>query len=363
MRIQTLHNLDAPAIADEFYANIGKVHGITMSPVMDIHIRTPSGYRSAVLKVYDRRFGVDLRNIYRVHLPHTTESEAAFQSFVRSGKMGPFLDELARLKDESLLPFKPAYLLDDDDSPNYGPDCIARYEAALWQQTAEHFECETRAYRYLADLQGKSIPRVLAHICLMPEPGEVRGDQTMAPYLEVRGILLERNTGYNLSDLPFSPLGLQDPAAWSHIIQTAVDAAEVINRRGIRMEDCGPRKVIVHKDSQSPLIIDFAQCVFKEDLLEIWEGLRAEEKERFRDPFDKGDWVWDPEAEWWLQLAQVDNPGAIGSVMATIVRRDKGIELKFRYPEYAKMALDIRQRARKLDTRVLERKPDDQSNT
>lgn len=347
LRIQILKDFNTPAIPGDAAVIIGKVHSITMSPVMDVTIITPSGvYGRAVLKLYDRRFGVDLRKVRGDYSPHTSRDEAAFQAFVQSGKMELFLDDLAKAKRESMLPVKAAHFLDDNSR-----DRIARFEAALWQETKEHFECETETYKRLSELQGKLVPRMYAHIRLVAQPGDTvsatAGDehQKIAPYLEVKGILLEQISGYGLWDLPISPLAPSDLATWGGIVQTAVDATQAINRHGIVMEDCDPRNVLVDQHSQTPFIIDLAQCAYKDKLLELWEGLGPEEKEDFRDEFDE-EWLWDSEAEWWEQLRQSDNPGAIGSVMATRVRQEKGMELKLRYPDYYKIISDIRERAR-----------------
>jgi hypothetical protein len=163
---------------------------MTMSPVMEIVTNTSSGSEfRAVLKLYDRRFGRDHREIRGQHAPHTTADEVAFQSFVRRGKMEPFLRALKHDKaTEDVAPVPWQYY---DDTP----EGKAMFEAALLQECIEQFECETEAYaRWLSDLQGKLIPRMYAHVYIAPSgpgvPADLLQSQT-AFYFEVRGVLLE----------------------------------------------------------------------------------------------------------------------------------------------------------------------------
>lgn len=90
-------------------------------------------------------------------------------------------------------------------------DHVARFEAALWQKSQEHFACETDTDRRLSELQGKMIANMYAHVRLIPEHDESVADQSrIEPYLNIKGILLERIPGYDLWDLPISsPVLLQ----------------------------------------------------------------------------------------------------------------------------------------------------------
>jgi hypothetical protein len=56
------------------------------------------------------------------------------------------------------------------------PEGKARFEAALWQECIEHFECEIEAYARLIDFQGKLIPRMYAHVRLAPSDTDVPAD-------------------------------------------------------------------------------------------------------------------------------------------------------------------------------------------
>ncbi|KAK3301882.1 uncharacterized protein B0T15DRAFT_506074 [Chaetomium strumarium] len=143
-------------------------------------------------------------------------------------------------------------------------DGLAKYEATLWQDCIEYFECETKAYNRLADCQGRLVPRMLAHVSLssLSTTQLATMPPEAAPYYEVKGIFLERIDGFCLEDLMIASPLPRNLRTWQQLIQTAADAAHEINRRGIIMDDCAPRNVVVDKQSHTPRIVDLAQCRF-----------------------------------------------------------------------------------------------------
>jgi hypothetical protein len=161
-----------------------------MSPVIAVAIQTPNGSTiHAALKLYDRRFGEYLREVSGKHMPHTSLQEIAFRAFIRHGLLTPFLGELEEEKKTELIPSRPEDFFDKTTVEGR-----AKFEAALREACEEHFQCETQAYEQLRDLQGKSVPRMLAHVRLAAgEAGiSVPADlQEMADYFEVKGVLLE----------------------------------------------------------------------------------------------------------------------------------------------------------------------------
>jgi hypothetical protein len=82
--------------------------------------------------------------------------------------------------------------------------------------------------------------------------------QTAAHYFEVQGILLEHVDGYTLEDIATSPAAPPptDLKEWQQIIQSAANIAHDINKRGVLMQDCSPRNVVVDRHSQTPQIIE-----------------------------------------------------------------------------------------------------------
>jgi hypothetical protein len=299
-----------------------------MSVVLDVTIQTRHGPPvHRVLKIYDRRFGSCLREVRKDRAaPYTQENEAAFEAFVSRGMMPGFLRHREeRIETETL----PVRALDFLDEPNRA-DGLAKYEAALWQECIEHFECETKAYHQLADLQGTLVPRLHAHVSLSAAKLATAMPQETAPYFEVRGILLERIDGYSLESLTLGPLP-QNLRTWQHIIQLAADAAYEINKRGVIMEDCAPRNVVVDRQSQTPRIVDLAQCIFRDEMVSEWYQWGWHEDED-----------WDPDVEYWEQASATSNPGAIGAVMANRVQRKTGVKLDIRYPDWDGIIAEIR---------------------
>ncbi|KAK4151398.1 hypothetical protein C8A00DRAFT_45403 [Chaetomidium leptoderma] len=345
LQLQVLRSCCDLPFSQSVTALIRKTLSMTMSPVMEIAIKTRSGSEfRAVLKVYDRRFGRYLRELERrQHAPHTAADEVAFQSFVRQGRMAPFIDELEHNKKTDDIARRTC---DYYDSTPEGP---AKFEAALWHECVEHFECETETYARLEDLQGNLIPRMYAHVRIAPSshdesavvhvPADLLQSQTAESYFKVRGVLLQVIDGYRLWDIATSPgAAPADPTAWPAIIQAAVDAAHEINRRGVRMEDSAPRNVMVDARAQKPFIIDLAQCRFKDKMIKRW----------LRSGWTDGVDDWDPDVEYWEWVAQRDNPGAIAAIMRTQLRQQKGMELDVKLPDYDEIIMEIK-RSKELD--------------
>ncbi|KAK3939925.1 hypothetical protein QBC46DRAFT_459338 [Diplogelasinospora grovesii] len=293
-------------------------------PVEAIVLQTSSATMSVVLDLHDRRFGADLRKDH----PHTPEAEAVFQSFIQQNKISHFLEELAETKESEPVPLSADYYL-DPDIPD--PDSRAKYETALWQECQELFACETQAYSRLQDLQGACIPHMYAHILITPNTP----DHVTPPnrYDEVKGVLLEFIPGYTLRPIHNTSalLAPPDPQEWQGVVQSAVDTAHEINKRGIIMKDCQPRNVMADsRRSHKPFIIDLAQCRSKDEMMKFWE--------------DSDNEVEVEEIEYWIQAITADNPGAIGSIMQTKLPREKGVEIHVKYPDIYKIIDDIKRR-------------------
>ncbi|KUI68917.1 hypothetical protein VM1G_04586 [Cytospora mali] len=317
LEIEVLEKYGSLPLPSTLKVLIIRTYDATMSPVVAITFQTEShGRVNAVLKLYDRRFGRDLRRIYGKHCPHNPDDEARFQSFVREGKAGPFLEGLQNEIRTSFLPPAPGHSYDET------PDGPAKFEAALYQQCIEDFECE-----------------VYAHVRLRSYVPPELANTPMASYFEVKGIMMQRIVGYNLQDLPTSYLAPQDPKEWQDIVQLAVDAAWEINQRGVIMGDCKTRNVVVDGETQRPFLIDFAQCYFKDKMFDESGSETASSKED--EDFEVGV-ESDIDVEYINCVRSNDNPGAIGSIMTTIMKRQKGMELDIRYPDWDKVIEDIR---------------------
>ncbi|KAL2194090.1 hypothetical protein P885DRAFT_71655 [Corynascus similis CBS 632.67] len=77
-----------------------------MSVVLDVTFQTCQGPPvHRVLKLYDRRFGSCLREVYNNKAaPYTQENEAAFEAFVRRGMMPGFLRHRKERNETENLP-------------------------------------------------------------------------------------------------------------------------------------------------------------------------------------------------------------------------------------------------------------------
>ncbi|KAK4242090.1 hypothetical protein C8A03DRAFT_40512 [Achaetomium macrosporum] len=309
-------------------------HSVTTSPVLNFVLfgTTESGSRSyfqAVLKLYDRRFGVGLRDYRYTHVPHTAEREAAYQSFVRQGKMGPFLRGLDERDKEDHIVMPVCQTLDNTD-----PEYSAKFEAALWRECEDNFNRETEAYERLKDLQGRTIPRMYAHVRVMLQASDVPQDLLNSPetarYFEVKGVLLQFIPGYTLSHLPTSPLAPPEPEKWQAIIQAAVDAVHEIGRRGVLHRSAAPHNVVVNSRTQTPYIVDFANCDFKDRMIKLWKEIGR---------LDDDD---DGEIEYWENVVTQNNEQAIGGLMAARLQRAKGVKLDIKYPDCDRILRDLK---------------------
>lgn len=329
IRLEVVENHRDPRLPTIVDAVIERVLTITMSPVLQVKLNLPSETSvTLVLKLYDRRVGTGLRKANGEHRPLTAPYEAAFQSFLRGQKMPAFLSKLQQDNKEEILPFQAGEFLDGT------ADGDAQYEATLWQKAEDHFQCETEAYHRMQTLQGSFIPDMYAQVRVnYSQIQELGTDEAhVAPYLDMKGILLEHIPGYDLWGLPFTSHAPENPGDWQVIVQKAVDAVHTINQRGILLNDCDPRNVRVDDRSQKPYIIDFAQCDFRDRLIKLWKDMKMADPAASEDEVEDGE-VWDPNAEWLERVRQVDNTGAIGSSMQMRLRKTRGMEFSIRYPE------------------------------
>ncbi|KAF4958465.1 hypothetical protein FGADI_2387 [Fusarium gaditjirri] len=241
---------------DRVSVTISEVITCTMATVVRINFNGGS----AVLKLYDRRFGNSLRDCDYQNIPYSDEAKAAYHEFLQRGAMGPFLNELD--DEESAADVIPRTMSDIRN----GPDGVARFEAALWRLAHKHYRTESEAYARMQDLQGVLIPKLYAVVRLVT-PGETT---RVAEYLNIPGILLESIEGYSLDDLVTAPGAPATEQEWSSIVQRAIDSTHEINKRGIILDDSAPRNVVVDQTTKQVFIIDFAQCLFKDTMFDAW---------------------------------------------------------------------------------------------
>lgn len=286
---------------------------LTISPVLAVQVRKEDGCQEeAILKMFDRRFG-NLRKESPYSndppKPHTERSEAAWQDYVRRGLVKPLFDNIKRKEDlfdhEGIWEDSES----DDDQPEW--EKLAEEEGKIQYKMQRDYTNEVQAYKELRALQGRCVPRFISSVTL---------DMPSAPpdlpptYFQVRGILLQRIHGFNLSRLV--QILPDEPSLWEEIVQSAVDAIIEVNRAGVLNLDARPDNVVVAKlDDRKfqPFLVDFAQSAFK------WQ-------------YEDTDDMDNPNG-FRRNVYMVDNRGAIGSVMANKIKRATGYKLKLKYQE------------------------------
>lgn len=245
-------------------AKVVKQCSITMSPVMEIDYKTKSGAtEKGVLKVFDRRFGNSFRKIpgnYECYNPHTSEDENAWSDYVRVGKAQAFFEEItADHEQNETLPMFPAeYWMEEDD-----PDRFAKFEGALQYDALRHFKNETAAYERLVEVQGKHVPKLLAHVRVPLGSDEIKTagiNADNSKFFQINGILMEKIEGFSLDKLRSNP-SLLDVGKCKKVLQRVVDTATYINKRGVVMSDCRLGNVLIQASSETPVFHDFAQAV------------------------------------------------------------------------------------------------------
>ncbi|KAF4446842.1 hypothetical protein F53441_9546 [Fusarium austroafricanum] len=317
-------------------AQVTQVMTVTMAPVMLVTLKTsnnhPGAPITAILKLYDRRFGSSLRKSKKgKHLPCRAEDEAAFRSFVERGDMGPFIDVIQEDQRTELVPNTAA---DWKQKPN----AQAKFEAALWYEVRSHFETEVKAYKRLKDLQGVFIPRMYASVRFWPTSTNTSTDTDTSStpadsptrdddYRSVSGILLQFIPGCSLWDLPESPSAPTSQEEWTSIVQRVVNGANEINKRDIRLLDSCPRNVVVDTASYQPFIIDLAQCDFKDKFFKDYENFC----------FGDGQEDWNPEVDWCENMRLSENPASIGLVIQSKLGKTQGILIEIEYPDCTKI--------------------------
>lgn len=249
---------------------ISRVCSVTVSPVMVVHVKMPDGMQTAILKLFDRRFGHS-----RKKHPYNQEAEAVWQDSVRSGLAKRLLDDLRNEEDSvrrarfqkdvdeggSEEEEEEEEQEDDDDDDNEND--LAESEAIIYHTARRNFENEVRAYSQLKPLQGRCTPRFIESV--IDSSPESPADLPVE-YFQVRGILLQYLFGFPLSEL--TARIPNQPFLWEKIVQGAIHVVREVNRAGVVHHDCQPRNMMVSqigRDEFRLYLIDFAQCAFRAD--------------------------------------------------------------------------------------------------
>ncbi|CAH0045959.1 unnamed protein product [Clonostachys solani] len=215
----------------------------------------PTSPLKMVLKVFDRRFSVQLREELKPTGPSTLVTEEEYLGFLQQGSMADFVASYNR---------EYKVTSNDWDSP--------MQEAYFSLTCARMKETEARIYDYLIDLQGVHIPTFYADVQIASQP--VAGEQVhenFAKYIDVGAILIEYIPGFLLSTMVTET----PESAWPGICDRAIKVVHKIIGHHFVNTDMQTRNVIVRPDGEGDyrvFYIDFGLCDFRDplDSDEVW---------------------------------------------------------------------------------------------
>lgn len=142
-------------------------------------------------------------------------------------------------------------------------------EAALANDIRDMYRAETTVYNRLVDIQGKTVPRVMASVELGIAPGEVGLNDRQRRHFQMKGMLLQYIPGFSRRDL-----GIKVPrGSWQAIVDQAVEMARSLGNHGVLNKDVRPDNFIVSGragDGDSlegfkVVMIDFGQSRVRRD--------------------------------------------------------------------------------------------------
>ncbi|KAF5990065.1 hypothetical protein FBULB1_296 [Fusarium bulbicola] len=241
----------------------------TESHMMRVSFKNSEGdTQIGVLKLFDRRYAGRIRQIKDQVRAPSLAAEAAYLKFVRQGKMCAFSSALEHIYKTAPERPRASHFLDNQSYGGAEADRVARFEAATWHENDKLFKTELRAYKQLESLQGDDIPRLFAHVRIPHasiDHGARDDDVQWDEFFCVHGLLLEHIEGPKLRDWPTRDTATK---ALKTVAQRAALAMDRINKLGILLEKYS-NNVIVKDGYRDPLIFDFAEAVFKKDLVKI----------------------------------------------------------------------------------------------
>jgi hypothetical protein len=214
---------------------------------MIVHLDTSDLKGEFVLKLYDRRFSLQLRGD-EDSAPWTPELESIYQEFAETGCASGFFD------------FCPAKNREDeywrDDHSGKSKWTVPHQEAYLQFLCHHTYLDEKEAYSHLRDMQGKFVPHVFAHPWL-------QSSDSPNKYLDCPGILMDYIQGYPLTDIA-ERAPKED---WQYICDEAIQIIQLVSVRGILNRDISVRNCIVHQEpgmkKPKVFMIDFGLCYFR----------------------------------------------------------------------------------------------------
>ncbi|KAE8415951.1 hypothetical protein BDV36DRAFT_310589 [Aspergillus pseudocaelatus] len=201
-----------------------------------------------VLKLFDRRFAVQLRKDHKVN-PWTSDIERQYHDFVLDGCASEFI---IKLNTDSKM------AEDEGDTWN-----DPQNEPYLHDHMQDLYETEVELYQTLKDIQGKDIPQLFA--CLIVSSSSSSQEFSVNKYIDVPGVLLQYIDGFLLTDMAAHA----PREVWQSVCDDAIQIVNLIGDRGILNGDVKTRNFIVQENPGRKFkvfMIDFALCNFRREL-------------------------------------------------------------------------------------------------
>ncbi|KAG9498565.1 hypothetical protein J7337_009373 [Fusarium musae] len=266
----------------------------TTSPVKLVRFNNQGITEIAVLKLYDRTHPGRLRKFAAPSLLAERE--------YRSWKTYDPQDAMN-------------YVSYDHENVDFPYPLSERFEAGVWFEFYRRHKTESRAYAQLQSIQGTKIPRLYANVRI-PLSFIDRGWKATPEeeeFLCVPGILLQYYRCRKLSELRLPGMVHVESGElrvlWAGLAQRTVDAIHEINRFGIVLRSYNNNAIFrIENDNDEPCIIDFAEALFKEDLIEAWiKGLRERRGLLAATEYPP----WQREVGYWEMVKVYRNPQSI----------------------------------------------------
>ncbi|KAF5688827.1 hypothetical protein FDENT_4653 [Fusarium denticulatum] len=298
-----------PSTSNTLYVEVLHTFPNTTSPVKLVQFNNGKITETAVLKLYDRTHPGRIRKSTAPSYP----AEGEYRSW-----NGGFL---------------------------YG--IMARFEAAIWYEFDQRHKTELRAYKQLQSMQGAKIPRLYANVRLSLSviDGGGRTTPEEEEFLCIPGLLLQYCDCHRLRDLHFPGMVQIESdrlhVKWAGLAERAVEAIHEINCLGILLRSYNNNAIFkTENGNDKPYIIDFAEAVFKEDLIEdcIKEGERKGLAAIEYPP-------WKRDIDYWETAKIYGNPAAFERVFRVHLWTLEVYYLGCRLPDYPMIIREIMWRA------------------
>jgi hypothetical protein len=223
------------------------IQPFTMSVAIVVHLHEPalSIKGTFFLKLYDRCCASQCRCIQyaygekKEHETSTTNRDIEYHQYCCTEKGAAHLGETLEGYGDN----------EDDEEGLNGEQIALRPELEIHSMTMATFDSELAVYRHLQDLQGKSIPRLVAEVELPGFYSQHCSPDVSFEIGSIPGLLVEYIDCFTLQNLCFPSEGYEEPPVprqhFQTITDTALEIVRTIMARGVVNRDSRPRNTLV----------------------------------------------------------------------------------------------------------------------